>query len=52
MLVEHDVAFVSRLADVVTVLDLGTVIAEGPPARVLREPAVVAAYLGEEDTSA
>ena len=52
MLVEHDVAFVASLADVVTVLDLGTVIAEGPPGRVLRDPAVVTAYLGREQARA
>ncbi|SHN41909.1 ABC transporter ATP-binding protein [Cryptosporangium aurantiacum] len=46
MLVEHDVGFVSRLADRVTVLDLGAVIAEGTPDEVRRDPAVVAAYLG------
>jgi branched-chain amino acid transport system ATP-binding protein len=48
MLIEHDVAFVSSLADVVTVLDLGTVIAEGTPEQVTRDPAVVAAYIGKE----
>jgi branched-chain amino acid transport system ATP-binding protein len=48
MLVEHDVGFVSRLADVVAVLDLGQVIAEGPPGQALREPAVVAAYIGRD----
>jgi branched-chain amino acid transport system ATP-binding protein len=47
MLVEHDVGFVAGLADAVTVLDLGRVIAEGPPEQVLREPAVVAAYTGK-----
>jgi branched-chain amino acid transport system ATP-binding protein len=46
MLVEHDVRFVSSLADAVTVLDLGRLIAEGPPDQVLRDPAVVAAYIG------
>jgi branched-chain amino acid transport system ATP-binding protein len=50
MLVEHDVGFVSSLADQATVLDLGKLIAEGPTAEVLRDPAVVAAYIGT-DTS-
>lgn len=48
MLVEHDVAFVTRVADTMTVLDLGTVIAEGPPVEVFRDPRVVAAYIGSE----
>jgi branched-chain amino acid transport system ATP-binding protein len=47
MLVEHDVAFVSRLADRVTVLDLGRVIAQDTPSAVRADPRVVAAYLGE-----
>jgi branched-chain amino acid transport system ATP-binding protein len=46
MLIEHDVGFVSGLADVITVLDLGTVIAEGPPGQISRDPAVIAAYIG------
>ena len=46
MLVEHDVAFVTRLAERITVLDLGRVIAEGAPDEIRRNEAVVSAYLG------
>jgi branched-chain amino acid transport system ATP-binding protein len=47
MLIEHDVAFVSRLVDRVTVLDLGQVIAEDTPQRIRADQRVVSAYLGE-----
>jgi branched-chain amino acid transport system ATP-binding protein len=46
LLVEHDVAFVTRVASRVTVVDRGRAIAEGSPSQIRIDPAVVAAYLG------
>ena len=48
LVVEHNMPFVSRLCDRLVVLDLGMLIANGPPANVLSDPKVMASYLGED----
>ena len=46
LLIEHDMKFVAGLCDEITVLNFGTVLAEGDTKTVLQNPEVIRAYIG------
>ena len=49
LMVEHNMSVVSTIADTITVLQRGAVLAEGPYAEVSRNPQVMEAYMGTTD---
>ena len=50
LMVEHNMSVVASIADTITVLARGAMLAEGPYAEVARNPAVIEAYMGSAQT--
>src|SRR2546423_446605 len=50
LVIEHDMPLISSISDEILALDLGAVVAQGPPEVVLTDPHVVSSYLGGDLT--
>jgi len=51
LMVEHNMSVVASIADTITVLQRGAVLAEGPYEQVSKNPAVIEAYMGSAQTA-
>ena len=49
LLIEHDMKLVAGICEELTVLNFGSVLAQGKTAEVLNDPKVITAYIGEDD---
>jgi branched-chain amino acid transport system ATP-binding protein len=51
LVIEHDMPLITSLSDSIVALDLGAVLVQGPPKRVLADKQVITAYLGGDPAS-
>ena len=51
LVIEHDMPLLSTICDTMIALELGGIIAEGPPSEVLEHPRVIESYLGTDESA-